>query len=110
MLTALFLLAIAQTAAAPAPAPAPGPPIDVTASVGAYIDWRMCLDGRLGPPPRPRQPTQAALEAAFAACRSHEDTMRTATTAAFGPAEGAGVFERFVRGAREELGASPARR
>ncbi|HEV7660372.1 MAG TPA: hypothetical protein VGO55_11055 [Allosphingosinicella sp.] len=107
MLTAL-LLAFAQPAPAPAPAPRPG--IDVTASVGAYIDWRMCLDGRLGPPPRPRQPGQAELEAAFAACRSHEDSMRTATAAAFGPAQGAEVFERFVRGAREELGASRARR
>ena len=36
--------------------------------------------------------------------------MRTATAAAFGPAQGAEVFARFVQGAREELGASPARR
>jgi len=105
MLTALLL-----AAAQPAQAAPPDDAIDVTASIIAYRDWRLCLDGLLGPPPRPRRPRRADVEAAFAACRAHEDSLRTATAAAFGPAQGAEVFADFRTRTRAELGASVAKR
>jgi hypothetical protein len=102
---ALFLLAALQ--AAPAPPVAADKPIDVTASLIAYRDWRLCLDGVLGPPPRARMPKPKAVEAAFEACRSHEDSLRKAVVDAFGPEEGGQAFDRFRRGTRTELGVPP---
>ena len=101
----LSLLLVAALQAAPAPAAAPAEkPIDVTASLIAYRDWRLCLDGVLGPPPRARPPKPKAVEAAFVTCRSHEVALREAVVAAFGPEQGGQAFDRFVRGARGELG------
>lgn len=108
MLTALFLAAAPLAPAPPAPAPPPRDAIDVTASLVAYRDWRLCLDARLGPPPRPRRPKRKAAEAALAECRSHEDGLRTALAAAFGAAEGAGMFAKFARDTRAEIGAAPS--
>jgi hypothetical protein len=102
MLTAL-LLALAQTA----PQSPPKDAIDVTASIMAYTDWRLCLDSRLGPPPRVRRPRRKALEAALAACHPHEDSLQAALTAAWGPAEGAEMFAKFARDTRAEIGAPP---
>jgi hypothetical protein len=97
----LLLLAAAQPAAAPPPKGA----IDVTASIIAYRDWRLCLDSRLGPPPRARRPKRKALAAALATCRSNEEALRTALAAAWGPVEGAAIFAKFARDTRAELGA-----
>ena len=99
MLTVLLLIAAAQPAAA-APAEAS---IDVTASLIAYRDWRLCLDSRLGPPPRARPPKRKALEESLAACASHEQLLQSALATAFGPTEGAEMFAKFARDTRAEI-------
>lgn len=106
MLTALLLLS-AQTAVQPAPASPSSDSIDVTASLVAYRDWRLCLDSRLGPPPRARRPKRSAIEAALVTCRSHEDSLRSALAVAFGPSEGAEMFAKFARDSRAEIGLPP---
>ncbi len=107
MLTAL-LLAAAQPA--PVPSPPPEKKIDITATMEAFLEWRACLDVLLGPPPRARRPKRAEADAAFARCRSREDTLGAAAKAAFGPGSGDELFGRFSRDARAELNASPLER
>ena len=115
MLIAL-LVAAAQPAQAaqpsqPAQPPAEEPAIDVTASVRAYVNWRVCLDSQLGQPPRPVAPAPRAVDAAFAACRPQQDTLRAATAAAFGPQGGAEVYATMVREGRTQVSAPfPPRR
>ena len=106
MLTAL-LLAAAQPSQ-PAPPPAAEPPIDVTATIIAYVKWRTCLDVYLGPPPRARPPRKDEREKAFAACRAFEDTLRTESVAAFGEKDGAEMFARSMSTTRSELGDTEA--
>jgi hypothetical protein len=106
-----MLIALLLASAQPAKPPAQEGAIDATPTIMAYVNWRVCLDGRLGPPPRRDAPTPRALEAAFAACRPQEEALRAATIAAFGPERGGEAYANMVRGARAEVSAPfPPRR
>ena len=107
MLIALLIAAQPAPAAEPAPAE---PAVDVTDSLIAYRDWRLCIDARLGLPPRLRVPSQAAVEAALASCRSHEESLRQAIATAFGPAQGAELFAGFAARTRTEIAAPHSKR
>jgi hypothetical protein len=114
----LFLLVLAalqaaqpgSNAAAPSAPPIanPQPPaIDVTASMAAYRDWRICLEAALVTDTR--RSARVRADAAFETCAAQEEALSVATIAAFGLG-GAELMSRFSRETRAELGATRANR
>jgi hypothetical protein len=98
MLIALLL------AAAPAAASPQDKALEASPTFLAYREWRICLDGRLGRPPRLR-PSRAALEAALSACRPKEEALGSAAAGEWGPAAGPVMFQAFSRDVRAEYAA-----
>jgi hypothetical protein len=100
MLIALLL------AAAPAPLSPQDKALEASPTYQAYRDWRICLDSRLGRPPYVIPPGRAALEAAFAECRSREEALGSAAKAEWGATAGPPMFEAFSKGIRTDYGAA----
>ena len=96
-------------ATSPPPVADPQPPaVDVTASMVAYRDWRICLEAALATDGR--RSARVRADGAFETCAAHEEALGVATIAAFGPG-GAELMSRFSRETRAELGATrPSRR
>ncbi|HEY0011687.1 MAG TPA: hypothetical protein VGB79_02405 [Allosphingosinicella sp.] len=95
-----------NAATSPPPVANPQPPaIDVTASMVAYRDWRICLEAALATDGR--RSARVRAEGAFETCSAQEQALSVATLAAFGPDGGADLMGRFSRDTRAELGAPP---
>jgi hypothetical protein len=98
-----------NAATSPPPVANPQPPaIDVTGSMAAYRDWRICLEAALATDGR--RSARVRADGAFETCSPHEAALSAATIAAFGPDGGAELMGRFSRETRAELGASPQHR
>jgi hypothetical protein len=100
-----MLIALLLAAAQPAAASAQDKALEASPTFRAYRQWRVCLDSRLGRPPRPKQPGPAEVAAAFSACRPQEEALGAAAKADLGPAAGAPTFEALSRDIRSEYGA-----
>jgi hypothetical protein len=100
-----MLLALLLVAAGPAQPSPQDEALEANPAFRAYREWRICLDDRLGRPPRLRRFGQAELETAFAACRARQEALGTAARAHYGPAAGAGMAEGLMKSVRSEYGA-----
>jgi hypothetical protein len=98
-----MLIALLLAAATPAQDKA----LEADPTFQAYRDWRICLDSRLGRPPRPPR-GRAEIEDAFSACRVQEEALGAAARAKFSPVAGAGIFEGLSKSIRAEYGAGPS--
>ncbi|HEX8239418.1 MAG TPA: hypothetical protein VF574_06740 [Allosphingosinicella sp.] len=100
-----MLIALLLAAAQPAQVSPQDKALEASRTFRAYREWRICLDGRLGRPPRLR-PSPAALEAALSACRSQEEALGAAAAGEWGPAAGPVMFQAFSRDVRAEYAAA----
>lgn len=100
-----MLIALLLAAAQAAPASPQDKALEASPTFQAYRDWRICLDSRLGRPPRLLRPGRAALEAAFSECRPKEEALGSAAKRVWGPVAGPPMSEGLSKGIRSEYGA-----